>query len=223
MGQSRFDFPGPAVRVTLQSMTEAGGYIYILQNVSLPESRLKIGRTTIHPDSRASDLSRATGVPTPFTVVWYSETCDCYLAGTGGAALGFIQSPRGRGHDRCGPLYRRMESHRLSAQDRRIHDRIFAQALPHALRHPASGLDRGSLLGSRRKATEARTATKKPVVIPHGAATVTGQEAPKMPAPSAELTHRSAKVAKERSGLLRLSSIPPRRRRFGPIARGGAP
>ena len=68
------------MRVTLQSMTEAGGYIYILQNVSLPESRLKIGRTTIHPDSRASDLSRATGVPTPFTVVWYSETCDCYLA-----------------------------------------------------------------------------------------------------------------------------------------------
>jgi hypothetical protein len=68
------------VRITLQPMTEAGGYIYILQNVSLPESRLKIGRTTIHPDSRASDLSRATGVPTPFTVVWYSETCDCYLA-----------------------------------------------------------------------------------------------------------------------------------------------
>ena len=56
------------------------GYVYILQNESFSASNLKIGRTTNHPGSRAHDLSRATGVPTPFTVAWYSETDDCHLA-----------------------------------------------------------------------------------------------------------------------------------------------
>lgn len=56
------------------------GYIYILQNESLAENRLKIGRTINPPQQRASDLSGATGVPTPYTVVWFSYTEDCVLA-----------------------------------------------------------------------------------------------------------------------------------------------
>ncbi len=56
------------------------GYIYILQNPSLSESHLKIGRTERDPDGRAVEISRATGVPTPFEVVWWSESVDCHLA-----------------------------------------------------------------------------------------------------------------------------------------------
>lgn len=58
------------------------GYIYILQNPSLSESHLKIGRTERDPDERAAEISRATGVPTPFEVVWWSESVDCHLAET---------------------------------------------------------------------------------------------------------------------------------------------
>jgi len=56
------------------------GYIYILQNPSLSETHLKIGRTERDPDERAAEISRATGVPTPFEVVWWSESVDCHLA-----------------------------------------------------------------------------------------------------------------------------------------------
>lgn len=56
------------------------GYIYILQNPSLSESHLKIGRTGRDPEERAAEISRATGVPTPFEVVWWSESVDCHLA-----------------------------------------------------------------------------------------------------------------------------------------------
>ena len=56
------------------------GYIYILQNESLDPDRLKIGRTQSHPQERAEELSQSTGVPTPFTVVWYGHTIDCVKA-----------------------------------------------------------------------------------------------------------------------------------------------
>lgn len=56
------------------------GYIYILQNPSLSESHLKIGRTQRDPEQRAAEISGSTGVPTPFEVVWWSESVDCHLA-----------------------------------------------------------------------------------------------------------------------------------------------
>tara|TARA_R110000850_G_scaffold30618_5_gene84092 strand:+ start:1800 stop:2366 length:567 start_codon:yes stop_codon:yes gene_type:complete len=56
------------------------GYIYILQNESLDPDRLKIGRTVHNPESRAEEISQATGVPTPFTVSWYGYTEDCIIA-----------------------------------------------------------------------------------------------------------------------------------------------
>lgn len=58
------------------------GYIYILQNPSLSESHLKIGRTERDPEQRAAEISSSTGVPTPFEVVWWSESVDCHLAET---------------------------------------------------------------------------------------------------------------------------------------------
>ena len=56
------------------------GYIYILQNPSLSESHLKIGRTERDPEQRAAEFSGSTGVPTPFEVVWSSVSVDCHLA-----------------------------------------------------------------------------------------------------------------------------------------------
>ncbi len=56
------------------------GYIYILQNPSLSESHLKIGRTERDPEERAAEISGSTGVPTPYEVVWSSESVDCHLA-----------------------------------------------------------------------------------------------------------------------------------------------
>ena len=56
------------------------GYIYILQNPSLEETHLKIGRTTRDPEERAAEISSSTGVPTPFEVAWWSESVDCHRA-----------------------------------------------------------------------------------------------------------------------------------------------
>lgn len=43
------------------------GYIYILENRAMP-MLIKIGYTTRNPEDRAKELSRATGVPTNFTL-----------------------------------------------------------------------------------------------------------------------------------------------------------
>lgn len=52
------------------------GYIYILVNPSL-EGLVKIGKTTRDPAGRAKELSAATGVPTPFVVVYEAFVKDC--------------------------------------------------------------------------------------------------------------------------------------------------
>lgn len=45
------------------------GYVYILQNDSMP-GLLKIGKTARNSRERAKELSKSTGVPTPFRVVF---------------------------------------------------------------------------------------------------------------------------------------------------------
>lgn len=50
-----------------------GGWIYVLVNSSMP-SVVKIGRTDRTPSERVYELSSATGVPTPFVLVWEEET-----------------------------------------------------------------------------------------------------------------------------------------------------
>jgi|GEM_PF-3261418 len=44
-----------------------GGWVYILSNPVMP-GIYKVGMTTINPETRAKDISRGTGVPTPFVV-----------------------------------------------------------------------------------------------------------------------------------------------------------
>lgn len=56
---------------------DKAGYVYVLINPSIPNC-VKIGKTQKEPSSRAAELSSATGVPTPFIVVYkaYFEDCD---------------------------------------------------------------------------------------------------------------------------------------------------
>jgi len=49
------------------------GYVYVLMNPSM-ENLVKIGKSAKDPKDRAKELSSATGVPTPFVVVY-----DCYF------------------------------------------------------------------------------------------------------------------------------------------------
>ena len=48
---------------------EGDQWVYILENDSQP-GLLKIGYTKLTPDERAKQISNATGVPLPYTVVW---------------------------------------------------------------------------------------------------------------------------------------------------------
>jgi hypothetical protein len=48
-------------------------HVYILESISMPDM-VKIGYTKNNPEDRASQLSKSTGVPTPFNVV-YSYSC----------------------------------------------------------------------------------------------------------------------------------------------------
>lgn len=48
------------------------GYVYVLSNASMP-GLVKIGSTARNPEERARELSRVTGVPTPFELVYYRE------------------------------------------------------------------------------------------------------------------------------------------------------
>ena len=52
------------------------GYVYALINPSMP-GLVKVGRTGRNPTDRASELSGATGVPTPFVVVYHECFADC--------------------------------------------------------------------------------------------------------------------------------------------------
>jgi len=61
-----------------QSM-KTPGFVYALINPSLP-GLVKVGLTTNHPNDRAVELSSATGVPTPFIVVYYDYFDDCEYA-----------------------------------------------------------------------------------------------------------------------------------------------
>lgn len=52
------------------------GYVYILSNPSI--KGIKIGLTERHVIERLKELNRATGVPTPFKIEYYTDTIDCY-------------------------------------------------------------------------------------------------------------------------------------------------
>ena len=54
----------------------AAGHIYVLQNNAFPDLK-KIGKTTRTPEERAAELSRHSGVPLPFRVVFSLLVTDC--------------------------------------------------------------------------------------------------------------------------------------------------
>lgn len=51
------------------------GFIYVLSNIEMQDV-YKIGMTTRSPHARAMELSKVTGVPEPFDVVYYVEVSD---------------------------------------------------------------------------------------------------------------------------------------------------
>jgi hypothetical protein len=55
------------------------GYLYVLANSAMP-GLVKIGKTTRSPSERATELSGATGLPTPFIVVYEQLFRDCNAA-----------------------------------------------------------------------------------------------------------------------------------------------
>ncbi len=55
------------------------GHIYILINASM-QGLVKIGMTSRTPDERASEISKGTGVPSPFVVAYSEEVPDCVTA-----------------------------------------------------------------------------------------------------------------------------------------------
>ena len=57
----------------------SSGYLYVLANSSIP-GLVKIGKTTRLPSERADELSRVTGVATPFIVVYEDYFDDCAAA-----------------------------------------------------------------------------------------------------------------------------------------------
>ena len=52
------------------------GYVYLLMNPSYI-GMLKIGKTTKQPEERVRELSSATGVPTPFVLLYSIRVSDC--------------------------------------------------------------------------------------------------------------------------------------------------
>jgi hypothetical protein len=60
-------------------MTNNRGYIYVLANSAMPDL-VKVGKTTRTPAERAAELSKVTGVPTPFIVVYEQLVEDCTAA-----------------------------------------------------------------------------------------------------------------------------------------------
>lgn len=63
----------------MKNNTEQSGYIYILSNDSL-SGMVKIGRTSRDPETRAKELSSATGIPTPFVLEYKHYFIDCVKA-----------------------------------------------------------------------------------------------------------------------------------------------
>jgi hypothetical protein len=57
------------------------GFLYVLANSAM-QGMVKVGKTTRSPAERAAELSAATGLPTPFIVVYEQLFEDCTEAET---------------------------------------------------------------------------------------------------------------------------------------------
>ncbi len=68
-----------ARKLSEEYVSSEAGYVYVLINPSL-ENMVKIGKTTKDPQTRAEELSSATGVPTKFIVAYKEYFSDCAAA-----------------------------------------------------------------------------------------------------------------------------------------------
>lgn len=57
----------------------AAGYLYVLSNPSIP-GLVKVGKTTRDPAQRVAELSAATGVPSPFVLLYQQPVANCDAA-----------------------------------------------------------------------------------------------------------------------------------------------
>ncbi len=64
------------IEKTNEQTNYKAGFIYLFENPSM-EGLVKIGKTKKDPHERAKELGGATGVPTPFSVVFYQFVDDC--------------------------------------------------------------------------------------------------------------------------------------------------
>lgn len=55
------------------------GYVYVLTNPA-QQGLVKIGKTTKAPEERVKELSSATGVATPFTLIFHRQFNNCHIA-----------------------------------------------------------------------------------------------------------------------------------------------
>ncbi|HCE68279.1 MAG: hypothetical protein A2X82_03585 [Geobacteraceae bacterium GWC2_55_20] len=60
-------------------MNNNNGWIYLLTNPSM-DGMIKIGKTNRDPSDRVKELSSATGVPTPFILIYKEHFADCDVA-----------------------------------------------------------------------------------------------------------------------------------------------
>ncbi|QFG00429.1 hypothetical protein PB01_17370 [Psychrobacillus glaciei] len=68
-----------ASNVIYELNNESAGYIYLMMNPSM-NGIIKIGLTRRTPEERLEELSKATGVPTPFILVFKEQFNDCVRA-----------------------------------------------------------------------------------------------------------------------------------------------
>lgn len=70
-------FPGDPekvlIREGIEKITKKLGWVYVLGNVAMP-GLVKIGYTADCPYKRAKDISRGTGIPLPFDVIYATKT-----------------------------------------------------------------------------------------------------------------------------------------------------
>lgn len=79
------------------------GWVYILTNPAMP-GLVKIGLTTRSPTERMAELTKATGVPEPFVMVWNRAVRDCgQVEETAHRMLKDRRVHQGREFFRCDP------------------------------------------------------------------------------------------------------------------------
>lgn len=57
----------------------SSGFLYVLVNQAMP-GLIKVGKTTRSPSERVAELSSATGVPSPFVLLYQQPVEDCHSA-----------------------------------------------------------------------------------------------------------------------------------------------